>query len=255
MYDPDKDNLQMIELSKIDETIIKPIRSVFCNSNSFKTLKTAILEDGQRHPIILRKLTPEELTNAKADAEFGILDGHHRYKILQDNNRNSIWAIVLPDTTSTDQSERRVEDVKTALRMNSAIPMSSIQKGKVIWALEQETGKSVAELGKELFGVAQSMAYRCVNSYKKYTNMQTIKKPRDNTFDFDLIEKLQSLLKNVPKSKTDIDTENVDKCLKQIESFKNLENSLHQIRNMLANQKAVKAELKRRKEKNATPTD
>lgn len=253
MHDTDK--IQMIELSKIDENIIKPIRSVLCNSNGFKALETAIREDGQRHPIILRRLTPEELTKAKADAEFGILDGHHRYKIFQDNKQSSIGAIVLPDTTFTNQSARRVEDVKTALRMNSAIPMSPIQKGKVIFDLVQETDKSIIKLGEELFGLAKSMAYRCVNSYKKYKDMQTVKKTRKKTFNVDLIEKLQPLWEAIPKKKTDIDIENVDNCLKQIESLKNLENSLSQIRNMLANQKAVKDELNRRKKENATPAD
>ena len=233
--------LQSVELDKIDPNIIKTIRPVHEKTIGFKALEAAINSNEQRHPIIIRRLSKTEFESPqlKAGAIYGIIDGHHRYRIAQKNNNDTILSTIISDDVSEDVTQTKLNDVKLALQMNSAIPMSTIQKGKIIHELENETGKTVIELGEELFGIAKSMAYRCVNAYKKYENIKTVKKSRDKTFDYEFLNEIKNSLKQIPVEQSEIDINNPEKCLQQIEILKNLENKLKHFRQMLQNQKSV----------------
>lgn len=154
-----------ILLSEIDESIIKKVREIDELSDSYVILKNTIIEDGQRYPIVLRKLTEEEKSRAKPSASYGIIDGHHRYHIAVKSNKEEILADVITDNGELGNS---LFDVKLALRLNeSSIKMTNEEKGKLIYEMMLETGKNAQTVALELFGVKISMAYRCLNAYKK----------------------------------------------------------------------------------------
>ena len=164
-----------IELNKIDETVIPPIREVDKGSIAYKKLSYAIQENGQLHPITVRRLTEDERKDT--DAEFGIIDGHHRFAIVADKHESSILATVI-DTPP--EEDRKYQDTVMAYRMNeSSKQMTSVEKGKVINDLMVSTGKELSEIGEEVFGLKRAMSYRLVSSYKKSVGENTIEKPRE----------------------------------------------------------------------------
>ena len=112
----------MIDLNKIDPAAINPIRGINEESDGFKILEHAVSSDGQQYPIVIRKLTEEEkrADGVAQEAEYGIIDGRHRYKIARTNAQDKILATVL-DYVPSDERDIKIEDVKMALRMNSAI--------------------------------------------------------------------------------------------------------------------------------------
>ena len=227
--------LQSVELNKIDPNIIKTIRPVHEKTIGFKALEAAINSNEQRHPIIIRRLSKTELESPqlKAGAIYGIIDGHHRYRIAQKNNNDTILSTIISDDVSEDVTQTKLNDVKLALQMNSAIPMSTIQKGKIIHELENETGRPVIELGEELFGLAKSMAYRCVNAYKKYENIKTVKKTRKKHSDFSVIDEIRKNIEQIPLNPDTIDISNKEKCSMQIESINKLILQLRQLKKIL----------------------
>ena len=136
-----------IELNKIDETVIPPIREVDKESIAYKKLSYAIQENGQLHPITVRRLTEDERKDT--DAEYGIIDGHHRFAIVADKHESSILATVI-DTPP--EEDRKYQDTVMAYRMNeSSKQMTSVEKGKVIDDLMKSTGKEPKEIGEEVF--------------------------------------------------------------------------------------------------------
>ena len=237
---------QWIKLDKIDDKIIAPIREVKINSESFKLLEAIINEDQQHFPIIIRRLTNDEFNNPqiKQGAEYGIIDGHHRFAVAQRNNKLEILATILDDAVADEPNARKMQDIKNALRMNSAIPMTTIQKGKIIYDLSNQTGKTTDVLGEELFGLAKSMAYRCVNDYKKYDNLKVIQKTRDKSFKPEMLNDIHEAWNNIPHDASNINVEDANQCLRQIESIKNLESKLRLLRNLLREQKSVREKLK-----------
>ena len=64
-------NYHYILLFEIDENIIKKVREIDESSDNYVILKNTIIEDGQRYPIVLRKLTEEEKSRAKPRAIYG----------------------------------------------------------------------------------------------------------------------------------------------------------------------------------------
>ena len=164
-----------ILLNKIDDTVIPPIREVDKKSVAYKKLFYAIQENGQLHPITVRKLTENERKDT--DAEYGIIDGHHRFAIVGDKNESSILATVV-DTPP--EEDRKYRDTVMAYRMNeSSKQMTSVEKGKVINDLMKITDKEPKEIGEEVFGLKRAMSYRLLNTYRKSLGEDTIEKPRD----------------------------------------------------------------------------
>lgn len=177
----------------------------------------AIIEDEQRHPITLRKLTEEERQRAKSGAVYGIIDGHHRYRVAIKSKKEDILADVIPELN--EQYGNTIRDIKLALRLNeSSIKMTNEEKGKIIYELMCETGKSAPDIADEIFGVKTSMAYRCLNAYKKSIGEHVISKPR-KTVDFE-IKHLKSAWKPISKLKElPINAEDCISCLTDVIAF------------------------------------
>lgn len=235
----------MIDLNKIDPAAISPIRGVNEESDSFKILEHAISQDSQQYPIVIRKLTEEEkrVDGVAQEAEYGIIDGHHRYKIAQANAQDKILATVL-DYVPSEERDIKLEDVKMALRMNSAIPMTTLQKGEILYRLIEETGKTVEDLGKELFGLAKSMAYRCLNAYKRKNNISTVTKKREKKLNAQMIVDINEAWGKVPHEEKDVDTNDAEKCAEQLRNIESLEKHLAKLRRVLMAQEGVQDILK-----------
>lgn len=235
----------MIDLNKIDPTAISPIRGINEESDSFKILEHAISQDSQQYPIVIRKLTEEEkrVDGVAQEAEYGIIDGHHRYKIAQANAQDKILATVL-DYVPSEERDIKLEDVKMALRMNSAIPMTTLQKGEILYRLIEETGKTVEDLGKELFGLAKSMAYRCLNAYKRKNNISTVTKKREKKLNAQMIVDINEAWSKVPHDEKDVDTNDAEKCAEQLRNIESLEKHLAKLRRVLMAQEGVQDILK-----------
>ena len=243
---------QMIPLNKIDPDAIKGIRPVRDESNSFQNLREAIRREGQRYPIIIRRLTADEIEAVKSrypdsEAEYGIIDGQNRFSLADFENQEAILATVLEDDIPQDATERKIADTRMALNMNSAIPMSVLQKGKVIYDLEQETGKDITELGLLLFNVKSSMAYRYVQEYKKHKDIRRVIKKREKAVDSQILNDLAEAWNKIPHEETAFDFNDSKKCLEQIDLIKDLENRLGVIRRVLLAQDSVKTEIKLKK--------
>lgn len=235
----------MIDLNKIDPAAISPIRGMNEESDSFKILEHAISQDSQQYPIVIRKLTEEEkrVDGVAQEAEYGIIDGHHRYKIAQANAQDKILATVL-DYVPSEERDIKLEDVKMALRMNSAIPMTTLQKGEILYRLIEETGKTVEDLGKELFGLAKSMAYRCLNAYKRKNNISTVTKKREKKLNAQMIVDINEAWSKVPHDEKDVDTNDAEKCAEQLRNIESLEKHLAKLRRVLLAQEGVQDILK-----------
>ena len=235
----------MIDLNKIDPAAIRPIRGMNEESDSFKILEHAISQDSQQYPIVIRKLTEEEkrVDGVAQEAEYGIIDGHHRYKIAQANAQDKILATVL-DYVPSEERDIKLEDVKMALRMNSAIPMTTLQKGEILYRLIEETGKNVEDLGKELFGLAKSMAYRCLNAYKRKNNILTVTKKREKKLNAQMIVDINEAWSKVPHDEKDVDTNDAEKCAEQLRNIESLEKHLAKLRRVLMAQEGVQDILK-----------
>ena len=174
--------IQYISLVEIDENIIPKIRELNEDSDAFHVLSISIKDDGQRHPITLRRLSESEKKQAKSGATYGIIDGHHRFKIARANNQLTIPAIILTNSSNTDSDI--YSDVKLALRLNEgSIKMSPTEKGRLLHELAKSTGRNPVSLAGEIFGFKSSMAYRCLNAYRKSIGEVVVSKPR-KTDDF-----------------------------------------------------------------------
>lgn len=242
----------MIPLNKIDPDAIKGIRLVKDESNSFQNLREAIRREGQRYPIIIRRLTTDEIEAVKSrhpdsEAEYGIIDGQNHFSLAAFERDETILATVLEDDIPQDATERKIADTRMALNMNSAIPMSVLQKGKVIYDLEQETGKDITELGFLFFNVKSSMAYRYVQEYKNHKGIKRTVKQRKKAIDSQILNDLAEAWNKIPHEESAFDFNDAKKCMEQIELIKDLENKLGVIRRVLFAQDTVKEEIRRKK--------
>lgn len=239
----------MIDLNKIDPAAISPIRGMNEESDSFKILEHAISQDSQQYPIVIRKLTEEEkrVDGVAQEAEYGIIDGHHRYKIAQAKAQDTILATIL-DYAPFDGVDIQIEDAKMALRMNSAIPMTTLQKGEILYRLTETTGKKVDELAEELFGIKTSMAYRCLNAYKKHKGISTVDKRRAKKFDAQMLSDINEAWGKVPHDEKDVDTNDAEKCAEQLRNIESLEKHLAKLRRVLMAQEGVQDILKKSSE-------
>ena len=211
-----------ILLNQIDGTVIPPIREVDKKSTAYKKLSHAIQKDGQLHPITVRKLTEDERKDT--GAEYGIIDGHHRFAIVADNNESSILATVV-DTPSKEDPKYR--DTVMAYRMNeSSKQMTSVEKGKVIYDLREISGKEPKEIGEEVFGIKRAMSYKLLNAYRKSVGENTIEKPR--YIDW---ESFNQALDELPKTQ---DAINPDTRKSQLKAVKTVQQQLRYLARDLA---------------------
>lgn len=231
-------SVQNLKLSDIDSTVIAPIRAVDTDSTGYKKLKSAIAKDGQLHPITVRRLTEDEKQQTDNNAEYGIIDGQHRFQIAQSNGQDTISAEVYE--CEDDDQTSAYRDIAMAYRLNEAtIKMSSLDKGKVIYdLLEQSKGegsgktasrKEVSEIGEEVFGLKKSMSYAALRKYKEAQGMETIEKPRDSAF---AIEKFQETLSELPQTQEDLDDS--QKRTQQLKAVKDAQKQLKQLKKFLS---------------------
>lgn len=239
--------VQMVEMYRIDPDAISSIRPVDEESESFKVLKEVIRQDSQKYPIIIRRLTDEDRANrpVKDGAEFGIIDGQHRFRIAQENGQNAILATIATEEIPP-MSTRKLEDVKIALRMNTGIPLTVIQKGKIIY--EMSDGKNIADIGEELFGLATAMAYRCVQAYKFANNIKTTNRKRVQVVNEKKLADLGPIWDKIPRYESEIDFSDVEKSVEQLDMIEKLENKLGAIKRIFLTQNDIKDEFFRRKE-------
>ena len=123
--------------------------------------------------------------------------------------------------------------------------MSTKEKGKVLYELAEKTKLNVTELAEEIFGIRTSMAYHCLNAYKKSIGEKVVTKPR-RPKEFK-ISSLRSAWRRVMKFKnfpTDV-TESAD-CF---EAIRDLENMLREYKRVLTQTDGVANELEKRKGK------
>lgn len=238
---------QMIEMYKIDPEAISSIRPVDEDSESFKVLSEVIRQDTQKYPIIIRRLTDEDRANraVKDGAEFGIIDGQHRFRIAQKNGQTEILASIAAEEIPP-MSTRKLEDVKIALRMNTGIPLTVIQKGKIIY--EMSDGQNIADIGEELFGLATAMAYRCVQAYKFANNIKTTNRKRTMIVNEKKLTDLVPIWDKIPRHDSDIDFGDVGKSVDQLDMIEKLEHKLGAIKRIFLTQNDIKDEFFRRKE-------
>lgn len=233
---------RFISLDEIDETIIAKVRDVNEFSDSFRILTNSIREDCQRHPITLRPLTGSEKSSAKQGALYGIIDGHHRFRVARNLNHLSISAIVIRNSDATTPDT--LHDLKLALRLNEASSkMTLLDKGKILYDLMNQTGRDATELAEKLFGIRTSMTYRCLNAYRKSIGENVITKPR-KTVEFKMTS-LRSAWKDVAKYK-DIPSTFTDSADCFIAITK-LENLLRRYKKLLNEQYNLAEEIEKRK--------
>jgi len=233
---------RFISLDEIDENIIAKVRDVNEFSDSFRILTNSIREDYQRHPIILRALTNSEKSSAKQGALYGIIDGHHRFRVARNLNHSSISAIVIKNSDATTSDT--LHDLKLALRLNEASSkMSLLDKGKILYDLMNKTGRDATELAEKLFGIRTSMTYRCLNAYRKSIGENVITKPRKSV-EFK-ITSLKSAWKEIAKYK-DIPSTITDSADCFIAITK-LESLLRRYKNLLNEQHNLTEEIEKRK--------
>ena len=236
-------DVSWIELSKIDSKIIPAIRSVQETDEHYEILKNSLQKDGQLHPITVRRLTNEERSNNSC-AEYGIIDGHHRFAIAE----NLGWNAILTKDYELKCDENQIQeylDNCLAFRLNeSSIKMTTVEKGEVISKFMEKFSKSAEEIGEEIFGLKVAMAYRCVNAYKKSTGIATTEKPRKNKLtvkDFKDIfsADVQALKELVPKkSSLEAILSNAKSCDDTLEKITNLERDLKWVKKRLNEAKA-----------------
>ena len=240
----------MIQLDKIDDSIITAIREIKKDDESFKLLESAIKKDGQRHPITIRKLTDDEKT--KSNAEYGIIDGHHRFQIAKNLGHSEISAEIDSEEASP------VRDLILALQLNgTSIRMTPVEKGKVIFDLinlykDMGQKKNAEEIGQEVFGLQTSMAYKCLQDYKRANNL-TSHKPETAKSKFS-IDSLQDAIKSLPTDEDAITNADLQDCVNQLNVIRAVESQLRFYKSLLYDKEGVKKAYKNQK-KNVTETN
>lgn len=160
------ENETMLKLSEIDPTVIRNTNLRFkIEEEDLNTLRKTIEEDSQRDPITVRELTDEEKQSAAEGAIYGIIDGHRRYMIAQETDKDEILARI---ESYTDNKT----DITLAARLNFGhAELRPIEKGKILYMLlrelgEEPTKKKVGEIGDSVFGLAVSSSYRYLRMWK-----------------------------------------------------------------------------------------
>lgn len=173
---------------------------------------------------------------------YGIIDGHHRYQVALDTHQEEILADIVPDSDVLETDPFR--DLRLAVRLNeSATKMTDIEKGKVIYELIRQTGKDAPRVAMEIFGVKTSMAYHCLNAYKKSIGETVISKPR-RPVDFDRERLAEACL---AFHKHTSDPKNVDEYVTYLDEILTLERELRKYKKILLAQDGVRLAFDSRK--------
>ena len=233
---------EMIPLDKIDDSVITAIRNIKKDDETYKLLESAIKKNGQRHPITVRKLTDEEKAKAKENsnpnAEYGIIDGHHRFAVAKNLDNTEISAEI-------DEVEASpIRDMSLALQLNNtSIRMTPVEKGKVIYDLinlynDMGQKKRAEEIGQEVFGLQTSMAYKCLQDYKRAKHLIT---PKTETGKSKFsIKSLQDAIKSLPTDENAITNADVQDCVKQLNTIRAVESQLRFYKSLLWDKDGVK---------------
>lgn len=303
MFENNENKVLKIKMSEIDSTVIPKIREVNTKliealeddehvenedtenpdkksekkslyeenyQTSYEVLETSLRNDGQLHPVIVRKLTAEEKANtATGNAEYGIIDGHHRFYIANKLGWESILAEIYEVKGDENQKQAYI-DTQLAFRLNeSSIKMTPIEKGKVILGIKKEffegSNKSekeiIKKIGMEIFGLKVAMAYRCVAAYKKSKGEKTIEKPRKtklNVKDFKDVfnTDVQELKKVIPqKSSLKAILSNAQDCENTLAKIDKVEKDLKWLKKQLNNAKATLVKSENSSTENDTEID
>ena len=138
--------------------------------------------------------------------------------------------------------------MKLAVRLNeSSNKMTDIEKGNVIYDMMQQTGKDAPHIAMEIFGVKTSMAYRCLNAYKKFIGETVVTKTR-KPIVFDR-ERLITACRDL--SHHNDNPQSVDECLTCLQDILSLERELRQYKKVLLAKDGVKLEFDKRKTEGA----
>lgn len=186
-----------VELKLIDPKAIPLVRAMSANNEGYTQLKKSIEKDGQKQPIIIRKLTAEERKNLPERVVYGIIDGHHRFAIAQKLKHPKILAAIDTEEASP------LRDKILAMRFNVAsIKMSSIDKGKVIEEIlesidAQSNEQIISQIGLEIFGLKKAMTYRCLRNYRDSKGKPGISKPHSDAVTMEQSQFI-SLAQNLP---------------------------------------------------------
>ena len=216
---------QWIKLYEIDPDAIVPIRGLNTESESYKGLEISITQDGQKNPIIVRRLTDAEKSKAAPGAIYGIIDGHHRYNIAKTNNFDAVLANI---ENRENSDENDYLDKVLAYRLNeAAIRMSSLEKGKVIYELIKLTGKDIPEIGKAVFNLEQSMSYRIVHTYKKSIGDLLVRKPHASKFDDQV---LKDAIKKLPTNPKNLKIKSREDCEEKLQAIKTAQLHLNRLK-------------------------
>ena len=235
---------QMVELYRIDPDVITSIRDIKSYIEDYKILESAIKKDGQRNPITVRYLTDEERGRARSGAEFGIIDGHHRFDIASKNN----FEKVLVEIEHGEPSP--IRDSMLAFQLNTtSIKMSPAEKGKVIHDLlklyeDRGEKKTAHEIGQEVFGLQTAMAYRCLQEYKKIIGAVN-KRERKRNKGF-VVKTLRDEVNRLPKVQKDVDIaeKSIEDCVSQLNAIRNIESQLRFYKETLLAKEGVKERYK-----------
>lgn len=125
---------------------------------------------------------------------------------------------------------------------NTSIRMTPIQKGEVIFklmGLYEKNGdrKSAEDIGKEIFSLKTSMAYRCLQAFKQASrNLTDNDKTTYNKCDF---QKLNSALGKLPTD-SNSNFEETDQYIEQLNAIKEIESQLRFYKKFLLSPPDVK---------------
>lgn len=152
--------IKTIKLTEIDPTAITTanLREV-TEDDKFKFLCDQIKNEGQRNPIVIRKLRKNEST--QPETKYGILDGHHRYSALLSLNFETANCIEV-------ESDNDTEDLIKAAAYNlSHKNLEMWEIGKILVELQERT-KEKLEVVAQRFNIARSTAFKYKKEYSKH---------------------------------------------------------------------------------------
>ena len=135
---------------------------------------------------------------------------------------------------------------------NTSIRMTPVEKGKVIYDLinlykDMGQKKNAEEIGQEVFGLQTSMAYKCLQDYKRANHLTT---PKSETSKSKFsINSLQDAIKSLPTDENAITNANVQDCVNQLNVIRAVESQLRFYKSLLWDKEGVKDAYKSQKKK------
>lgn len=183
-----ENNFLELPLRKISDSAIKvsQIRAVDKNSTHYTALVKQIKIDGQKIPIMIRRLRAQEITE---EYEYGILDGHHRFAALQELGKEKILAEVV-------ESENEITDlIKSTAPNLTHNSLAGWQIGEILVKLKAMTNRKLEYVAAD-FGIARSTAFKYQAAYKKHSEKDVVERNETKSqIQYDPRE-LQQVIKN-----------------------------------------------------------